>query len=168
MDPARAARAYALQLQAGGPLRLLARAGAAARVAAVLVSAGGLFGRPTSRGGVGGCGCRVTEGVGVLADASVRDGVAAGVWAAAGVDVLPAGLCELEFFWDGEYMVERVMVEVVQLLARKAELVPALKRVKVAWAVGVEREILRAVCGAVDVEFVENGEREDGSDDWGL
>lgn len=84
------------------------------------------------------------------------------------VDVLPVGLCELEFFCDDEYTVERVVVEIVELLARKAELVPALKRVKVAWAVGEEREMLRAVCEAVDVEFVENGEGEDGSDDWGL
>lgn len=83
------------------------------------------------------------------------------------VDVLPVGLCELEFFRDDEYSAD-VVVEVVGLLVRKAELVPALKRLKVAWAVGKEREILRDVCWAVDVEFVENGEREDGSDDWGL
>lgn len=94
------------------------------------------------------------------------------------VDVLPVGLCELEFLWDNEYPAEAVVVEVVELLAHRAELVPALKSVKVKWAVGTELEMLREACRTVNVEFIkdgageggagEDGASEDGSDYWGF
>lgn len=76
------------------------------------------------------------------------------------LNVLPVGIRELEMLDESYYTLAEVVGELVELLRRREELSPLLKRVVVMMANGgPEYEILREECRVTGVELVEHGQR---------
>lgn len=76
------------------------------------------------------------------------------------LNVLPVGIRELEMLDECYYTLAEVVGEVVELLRRREEVSPLLKRVRVMMANGgPEYEILREECRVTGVELVEDGPR---------